>query len=106
MSDSYRVIVVVPVQLAATASAIGRAMDIDTGGADSFVEEGGTLVARTWASEAFANMFQHLMANPAGLHMAVVADFATRWPELTPPDLPDIEAFCQAASMTIEPPLQ
>lgn len=105
MSDNYRVIVSVPVQLADTASAVGRAMDIDVGGADSFIERDGQLVAQTWASEAFARMFQYLLANPAGLHMAVAADFATRWPELAPPDLPSIETFCQAATMTILPPL-
>lgn len=105
MSDNYRVIVAVPTQLAATASAIGRALDIDVGGADSFVERDGMLVAQTWASEAFASMFQYLLANPAGLHMAVAADFATRWPELEPPDLPAVETFSQAATMTILPPL-
>lgn len=105
MSDNYRVIVTCPVELAATASAIGRALDIDVGGADSFVERDGMLVAQTWASEAFASMFQYLLANPAGLHMAVAADFAARWPDLEPPDLPSIETFCQAATMSILPPL-
>lgn len=104
MSDNYRVIVAVPTQLADTARAIGRAMDIDVGGSDSFVEEDGILVARTWASEAFARMFQYLLVNPAGLHMAVASDYETRWPELAPPDLPAIEVFCQAATMTILPP--
>ncbi len=102
----YRVTVTVPVDHRDTASAIGRAMDIDVGGADSFVERDGQLVAQTWASEAFAQMFAYLIANPAGLRMAVAADYESRWPELTPPDLPAITAFCQAASMTIEPPLQ
>ncbi len=105
MSD-YRVTVTVPLELAATASAVGRAMDIDVGGADSFIERDGQLVAQTWASEAFASMFAYLIASPAGLHMAVAADFATRWPELEPPDLTGITAFCEAATMTIEPPLQ
>lgn len=106
MSD-YRVTVTVPVELADTASAVGRAMDIDVGGADSFIErDGQQLVAQTWASEAFAQMFAYLIANPAGLYQAVAADYESRWPELTPPDLPAITAFCQAACMTIEPPLQ
>lgn len=105
MSD-YRVTVTVPVDLADTASAVGRAMDIDVGGADSFIERDGQLVAQTWASEAFASMFAYLIASPAGLHMAVAADYEARRPDLAPPDLPAIEAFCQAASMTIDPPLQ
>lgn len=102
----FRVTVTCPLELAVTASAVGRAMDIDVGGADSFVELDGVLVAQTWASEEFASMFDYLLANPLGLAQAVDADFATRWPELTPPDLPDIEAFCQSAAMTIYPPLQ
>lgn len=106
MSDNFRVTVTVPLALADTAAAVGRAMDIDVGGADSFIEHDGQLVAQTWASEAFARMFDYLLSNPPGLHMAVASDYATRWPELEPPDLPAITALCQAASMTIEPPLQ
>lgn len=102
MSDNYRVTVTAPLEMAATASAIGRAMDIDVGGADGFIECDGVLVAQTWANSAFAGMFQYLMANPAGLHMAMVADFATRWPELAPPDIAAVEAFCAAAKMTVE----
>ncbi len=115
---SYRVTVTVPVEQAATASAVGRAMDIDVGGEHSFVPvyaeydsqgkpvgQPASLQAQTWASADFAAMFQYLLASPAGLHMAVAADYATRWPSLAPPDLPAIEAFCQAAGMTIEPEL-
>jgi len=115
---SYRVTVSCPVELAAVASAVGRALDIDVGGEHSFVPvydaydnqgrpvgQPASLQAQTWASEAFAGMFQYLLGNPQGLHMAVAADYATRWPSLTPPDLPAIEAFCQAAGMTIEPEL-
>lgn len=104
MSD-YRVTVIVPPELADTASAVGRAMDIDVGGADSFIEADGVLTASTWASEAFASMFQYLITSPAGLYQAVAADYESRWPGLTPPDLPAITAFCQAASMAIEPEL-
>lgn len=102
MSDNYRVTVTAPLEMADTASAIGRAMDIDVGGADSFIECDGVLVAQTWANAAFAGMFQYLMGNPAGLAMAVAADYAARWPELEPPELSDIEAFCAAAKMTVE----
>ena len=102
MSDNYRVTVTCPVELAATVSAVGRAMDIDVGGADSFVEEGGMLVARTWANESFAGMFQYLLGNPDGLHLAIASDYASRWQELEPPSLPDVAAFCAAAKMTVE----
>lgn len=105
MSD-YRVTVTVPLELADVASAVGRAMDIDVGGADSFVERDGVLVAQTWSSEAFAQMFAYLIASPQGLHMAVAADHESRWPELEPPSGEYIAAFCSAATMTIEPPLE
>jgi hypothetical protein len=105
MSD-YRVTVTVPLELAAVASAVGRAMDIDVGGADSFIERDGVLVAQTWASEAFASMFAYLLGNPQGLAMAVAADYAARWPELEPPSSDAIAAFCEAATMTIDPPLE
>lgn len=118
MSD-YRVTVNVPVEQAATASAVGRAMDVDVGGADSFVPvydaydsqgkpvgQPASLQAQTWASEAFAQMFAYLITNPQGLAMAVAADYAARWPDLEPPSSEDIAAFCEVATMTIDPPLE
>jgi hypothetical protein len=113
MSDC-RVTVTCPVELAAVASAVGRAMDIDVGGADSFVPvyasydsygkpvgEPIELCAQTWASQEFTEMFQYLIANPIGLYMAVSADYALRWGAMEPPDLPSIEAFCNAATLRI-----
>lgn len=99
---SYRVVVTCPLELAATASAIGRAMDIDVGGADSFIETDGVLTAQTWASEAFASMFQYLIASPQGLLMAVLADYESRWPGLEPPTLEAVQAFCAAATMEVQ----
>jgi len=117
MSD-YRVTVTVPVEQAATASAVGRAMDIDVGGEHSFVpvyaeydEQGKpigqptSLQAKTWASEAFATMFQYLISNPTGLYMAVVSDYETRGSDLLAPTMQDIDAFCATAKLTTEPAL-
>lgn len=104
MSD-FRVIVTVPLNYYNTASAVGRAMDIDVGGADSFVERDGQLVAQTWANEAFARMFQYLISNPIGLAQAISADYDARWPEFTAPSTSDVQAFCEAAVLTIDPPL-
>lgn len=101
MSD-YRVTVTAPVDLAETASAVGRAMDIDVGGADSFIESDGVLTAQTWANEEFAQMFQYLINSPTGLYMAVSSDYDSRWPDLTPPTFDEIEKFCKKATMTIE----
>lgn len=99
---NYRVTVTVPVELAATASAVGRAMDIDVGGADSFVERDGQLVAQTWASEAFALMFQYLIARPEALWQAVAADFEARWPDVPCPDLNAVQGFCASATLEVQ----
>lgn len=103
MSDNFRVTVSgVPSEMESVASAIGRSMDIDVGGADSFVKgEDGKLVAKTWANEEFANMFQYLFQNPEALHMAIVSDYEKRWQGLTPPSLEDIIQFCSVADMNI-----
>lgn len=102
MSNDYRVVVTVAQEHAHAASSIGRAMDVDVGGADSFIAEGSMLVARVWASEAFASMFQYLIANPNGLYMAVASDYETRWPDLQPPTLQEIVQFCEAAELKVE----
>lgn len=98
----YRVTVTVPVDQAATASAVGRAMDTDVGGADSFIETDGVLTAQTWASEAFASMFQYLIASPQGLYMAILADYESRWTGLEPPTLEAVQAFCAAATLEVQ----
>lgn len=97
----HLVIIRVPVALSETASSVGRAMDSDIGGADSFLARDGHLVAQTWAAESFAAMFTYLLANPDGLFMAVAADYENRWPGLTPPTLQEIKDFCASAEMTI-----
>lgn len=100
MSD-YRVTATVPLDLATTARAIGRAMDIDVGGADSFVEREGVLQAKTWTNKDFADMFLYMKDNPIGLYMCVLSDYETRWPELTPPTLAEIEDFCKNLTLEI-----
>lgn len=102
MSD-YRVTVTCPVELTATASAVGRAMDIDVGGADSFVERDGVLVAQTWASAEFATMFDYLIRRPEALQMAVAADYEVRWPSMQPPTMQCLIEFCGAATMVVVP---
>lgn len=113
---SYRVTVTVPLELATVASAVGRAMDVDIGGADSFVPVYASydsygkpigdpikLCAQTWASKEFAEMFQYFLASPVGLTLAVAADYEARWPELSPPTKESIVSFCAKAQLTIEP---
>lgn len=112
---SYRVTVTVPVELSAVASAVGRAMDVDVGGADSFVPvydahdsrgkpvgQPTCMQAQTWASEAFALMFQYLIARPEALWQAVAADFEARWPDVPCPDLNAVQGFCASATLEVQ----
>lgn len=83
----------VPLELADLASAIGRAMDQDSGGADSFHEVDGVLVCETLCTEGFYMQAQAMLSDPTLLHYAVTADYAARWPDLTPPTLDECEMF-------------
>lgn len=49
---------------------------------------------------AFAAQALAMASNPAMLHYAVTADYATRWPDLIPPTLTECEAFCAGASLS------
>jgi hypothetical protein len=73
--------------------AIGRALDPDTGGADSWTLEGDTITTSTPCTEAFYDQAQAMLADPALLYGAVSADYSARWSDLTPPTLSDCEAF-------------
>lgn len=109
MSYSETLTLTVPATLAAMASAIGRAMDPDVGGADSFrhpvtgyaddgtpVVDQATLTTTTACTPAFKAQALAMLADPALLYQACLADYAARWPGLTPPSLSDCQAFCAA----------
>lgn len=52
-------------------------------------------------SDTFAATAQSLAAEPALMHVAVCADYAQRWPDLTPPTLAECEAFCAAVQVVV-----
>ena len=98
-------------ELADIASRIGRALDPDVGGADSWSREvistdgdepvyGDTLRCSTPCTEEFHAQALAMLANPALLHGAVAADYAARWTDLTPPTLGEVEQF--SANLTLE----
>jgi hypothetical protein len=93
-------------EMADIASKIGRGMDVDVGGAHSFNRSiigyeadgetpiyGDTLTCTTGCTAQFKQQAMAMMADPALLHGAVAADYATRWPDLTPPTLAECEGF-------------
>lgn len=55
-------------------------------------------------SPEFAATAQALAADPAKMHAAVCADYAQRWPDLTPPTLEQCAVFCAAVTVTVTTP--
>lgn len=97
-----------PVALADIAAAIGRALDPDTGGAESWHrpilswgEDGtpvyaDTLVCSTLCTPEFRAQAEAMATDPVALHLVCVADYDRRWVGLEPPTLADCQAFCSA----------
>ena len=100
----HLVIVTVPASLGEVAAAVGRALDPDVGGAESFVPQpDGTLRAAAWSVREYAQALPYLLADPVVLHATVELDYRQRWSVLDPPCLSDIKEFCRVAKMAIDP---
>lgn len=82
-----------PASLLPIAQAISRALDPDTGGADSWQIDGDTITTSTPCTSEFYDQAQAMLADPALLHYAVTQDYAARWQDLDPPTLADCQAF-------------
>lgn len=85
-----------PAALAEIAAKIGRAMDADVGGADSFTlsDDGETISTSTPCTAEFASQAEYMLTHPQALHAACAADYAARWADLVPPTLEECEQFC------------
>jgi hypothetical protein len=104
----------IPANLYDIACAISRAMDVDLGGANSwgprtkYEHESGIEITpdsytmTTPCTAEFKAQAVQLLQYPDALFDVVSADYATRWPDLTPPTLEDCEAFC-AGAVIVEP---
>lgn len=88
--------ITLPAALAEIAAKIGRAMDADVGGADSFQpsEDGLTISTSTPCTSAFAQQAAYMLGHPEALHAAVSVDYAARWADMTPPTLAECKQFC------------
>ena len=88
--------ITLPAALAEIAAKIGRAMDADVGGADSFTlsTDELTISTSTPCTSAFAQQAAYMLGHPEALHAAVSADYAARWADMTPPTLAECEQFC------------
>lgn len=90
--------VTLPDTLAEIAAKIGRAIDTDRGGADSFTNMGdGTIVCRTPCKPHYKAALMSMVGNAAALHGFCVQDYATRWPEHFSPTLSECEQFLAQA---------
>lgn len=118
---SSRLIITIPAALLPVARSIARALDPDVGGYNSYMpihseivgldDDGNPIYADPthWAADTpcrpeFVAQAMYLINNPAALHAAVAADYAARWPDLTPPTLSECQAFCAGAVLTTAPP--
>lgn len=88
--------ITLPAALAEISAKIGRAMDADVGGADSFTLSSDelTISTSTPCTSEFAAQAQYMLTHPEALHAAVSADYAARWADLVPPTLEECEQFC------------
>lgn len=98
MTNAYNhtLSITLPANLADIASAIGRALDPDSGGDKSFTmsEDGLTISTSTPCTEKFYNDAKYMLTHPEALHAAVSADYVKRWGDLVVPTLGDCHAFC------------
>ena len=97
-----------PLALADIASAIGRALDPDSGGSESWHRPitgwaddstpvyADQLVCSTLCTPEFRAQAEAMATDPVALHLVCLADYARRWPDLEPPTLADCKAFCAA----------
>ena len=88
--------ITLPAALAEIAAKIGRAMDADVGGADSFTLSSDelTISTSTPCTSSFAQQAAYMLGHPEALHAAVSDDYAARWADMTPPTLAECEQFC------------
>lgn len=80
-----------------TAKRISRALDPDVGGYNAFQqrsEDGTRATYSTPCTESFATNAAMLLMVPEELLKVVEQDYFSRWPDLTPPSLDEIIAFC------------
>lgn len=104
---THRAVIAVPLALAPIASEIARAMDPDTGGAESFSSTRAGNPAThaicdtplTWGT---AQAWPVLMSSPEALHAACSDAYAARWPDLQVPSLEDCTTFLADAQIVVE----
>lgn len=109
MNYTRTMILTVPVALIDVANKLAKAFDPDSGGEHTFqlptseessvVQE--TVSASTPITEQLYEVAHYLLADAATLHASTLLDYETRWPDLTPPTLEEVVAFCDAVTVEL-----
>ena len=103
-----------PSSLEDIAAKVGKAMDDDVGGEHNFHRDvlsydgetpiyADTISTSVMCTADFKAQSDYMMEHHEALFAACQADYATRWPELTPPTLEECEAFVDGI---IFPPIE
>ena len=109
---NHNIICIVPLPLDAIAAHVGRALDGDVGGAESFgirasasgQEPATHLVLATPCNADFAQAAPWLLDAEA-LRGTIQRDYAARWPDLAVPSLTKVKSFVNQAVLVVDAPL-
>ena len=106
---------IIPAPIGPIGAHIGRALDPDTGGEHTFRPmdaeydaEGGITKEPTklWVCACpvvteLAETIPYLLANPEMLRDTIVRDYELRFPDVEPPSIEDVRAFCEASEVSV-----
>jgi hypothetical protein len=97
MSYDHTLTLTLPADLLPIARMVSRALDPDSGGADSWhatgTEDTPTISMTTPCTENFYESAQAMMLDSSLLHDACAEDYAARWPDMTGPTAAECERF-------------
>ncbi len=104
MSYNATLSITVPDTLKEVAAKIGKALDPDAAGEYSFTDRGnGTINVTTPCRAEFKAQAEYMTTHPDMLYQVILADYATRWPELVAPTLADCTLFCNSIITEVTP---
>lgn len=114
---THRLKVTVSADIYDIACAIARALDVDTGGSESFGPrnpkdpEGNVLTpthydCETPCTEEFHAQAHAMLHDAALLYAVVTADYAARWPDLTAPTLAECQSFVAGCEIVEPVPME
>ena len=109
MTYDHRIVCITPAPLTEIAAHVGRALDPDTGGAQSFsiaLSATGSAPATHYALDTPCNV-EFAQAAPwlldaDLLHGSICRDYAARWPDVDTPTVEAVESFCADCVLVVD----